>query len=312
MAAAAIGCEDAEWFTYLPHPVGARGASTMSAMLLRRISGEPLQYVLGSWGFRTLDLMVDERVFIPRPETEVTAEIALEELQRQNHASERGGGDLGGDRGGRSGDRGGHASGLIAADLGCGSGAIGFSLAAEHPSAEVYCTDVSVDALAVARFNLAGLGESAKRVRLSVGSWYEALPNELRGRLSVVVSNPPYIADSEALPPSVTEYEPALALRSGETGLEDIRTILADATNWLSPGGAVVLEIPEQAAEAALTLAAEAGLVDARIRQDLTERSRVLAARRPVAAGTAGCSSRSPAAEGAVERTASLSELLPR
>ena len=289
MAAAAIGCEDAEWFSYLPHPVGARGASTMSAMLLRRIGGEPLQYVLGSWGFRTLDLMVDERVFIPRPETEVTAEVALEELQRQNHAS-----------------------GLIAADLGCGSGAIGFSLAAEHPSAEVYCTDVSADALAVARFNLAGLGESAKRVRLSVGSWYEALPEELRGRLSVVVSNPPYIADSEALPPSVTDYEPALALRSGETGLEDIRTILAGATNWLSPGGAVVLEIPERAAEAALTLAAEAGLVDARIRQDLTERSRVLAARRPVAAGTAGCSSRSPAAEGAVERTASLSELLPR
>ncbi len=297
MAAAAIGCEDAEWFTFLAHPVGARGASTMSSMLLRRIGGEPLQYVLGSWGFRTLDLMVDGRVFIPRPETEVTAGIALEELRRQNHAGGRteNDGEAGDDGVGSvdDGDRSGNSGRLTAADLGCGSGAIGFSLAAEHPNVEVYCTDVSIDALAVARFNLAGLGGPAKRVHLSVGSWYGALPEELRGRLSVVVSNPPYIANSEPLPPSVTDYEPALALRSGETGLEDIRTILAGAPNWLSPGGAVVLEIPERAAEAALALAAEAGLMDARIRQDLAERSRVLVARRPIAAGAAESSPRS-------------------
>ena len=340
MAASAIGCEDAEWFTFLPHPVGARGASAMESMLLRRISGEPLQYVLGNWGFRTLDLMVDERVFIPRPETEVTAGIALEELRRQeqNDRETSGGGGGGvdgdgrrlrrdeglGDHGGLRDDRetkggqsrGGSAGRLTAADLGCGSGAIGFSLAAEHPNIQVYCTDVSVDALAVARSNLAGLGESAKRVRLSAGSWYEALPEELRGRLSLVVSNPPYIADSEPLPPSVTEYEPALALRSGATGLEDIRTILAGAPNWLSPGGAVVLETPESAAETALALAAEAGLADARIHQDLAGRSRVLVARRPIAPrpiapGAAERSSRRPAAEGAVGRTARLPEPTP-
>ena len=294
MAASALGCEDSEWFTVLSRPVGARGASAMESMLRRRTDGEPLQYVLGSWGFRTLDLMVNRDVFIPRPETEVLAGIALEELRRCENASEeiwdeRGehcsppGGSRGNDGGSSaSGNRGNRRGGtLTAADLGCGSGAIGLSLAAEHPSVEVYCTDVSADALAVARANLAGLGESAKRVRLSVGSWYEALPDELRGQLSAVVSNPPYIAESDPLPPSVGECEPALALRSGATGLEDIRTLLAGAPAWLSPGGAVVLETPESGAEAALAMAAAAGLTDASIHQDLACRNRVLVARRP-------------------------------
>ncbi len=289
MVASALGCEDSEWFTVLSRPVGARGASAMESMLRRRADGEPLQYVLGSWGFRTLDLMVNRDVFIPRPETEVLAGIALEELRRCENTSEgildkRGErcsppGGSGGSVIGSDGSRNRRGGTLAAADLGCGSGAIGLSLAAEHPSVEVYCTDVSDAALAVARANLAGLGESAKRVRLSVGSWYEALPDELRGQLSVVVSNPPYIAEGDPLPPSVGECEPALALRSGATGLEDIRTILAGAPAWLSPGGAVVLETPESGAEAALAMAAEAGLVNASIHQDLTCRDRVLVAR---------------------------------
>ena len=307
MAASALGCEDSEWFTVLSRPVGARGASAMESMLRRRTDGEPLQYVLGSWGFRTLDLMVNRDVFIPRPETEVLAGIALEELRRCENASEgvlderegrcsppgKGGGSDGGssDSGNKGNRRGGT---LAAADLGCGSGAIGLSLAAEHPSVEVYCTDVSADALAVARANLAGLGESAKRVRLSVGSWYEALPDELRGQLSAVVSNPPYIAEGDPLPPSVEECEPALALRSGATGLEDIRTLLAGAPAWLSPGGAVVLETPESGAEAALAMADEAGLTDASIHQDLALRNRVLVARRSSKASSHALQTASP------------------
>ncbi|MYJ14659.1 MAG: methyltransferase, partial [Acidimicrobiia bacterium] len=136
-------------------------------MLARRTAGEPLQYVLGAWGFRALDLFVDRRVLIPRPETEVTAGCALAELRRRAHES--------GGRGGvplrsftqakvvaarppappppGSGDG---TPTLLAADLGCGSGAIGLSLAAERVDVEVICTDVSADALAVASANHAG------------------------------------------------------------------------------------------------------------------------------------------------------------
>src|SRR5438105_5970876 len=143
-------------------------------MVARRAAGEPLQYVLGRWAFRTLDLMVDRRVLIPRPETEQVVEVALAEARRL------------------------HAR--IAADLGTGSGAIALSLAAELPGVDVWATDVSADALAVARANLAGIGTfAAARVRIQEGDWFGALPPELRGRLDIVVSNPPYIGDDESL-----------------------------------------------------------------------------------------------------------------
>src|SRR5688500_6955983 len=124
-------------------------------MAERRLAGEPLQYVLGSWGFRTLDLFVDPRVLIPRPETEVVAGLAIDALA-----------DL--DRPG------------IAVDLGTGSGAIALSLAAEHwPHVEVWASDASADALAVARANLAALGRRGAVVRLVEGDWFGALPDDL-------------------------------------------------------------------------------------------------------------------------------------
>ncbi len=258
MVAAAAGCEYGRVFTMWSRPAGALGASALEKMLVRRESGEPLQYALGNWGFRTLDLAVDERVFIPRPETEVVAGIALGELRRHEGPAAP-----------------------MAADLGCGSGAIGFSLAAEHTGVEVYCTDVSADALSVARSNLAGLGMPGRRVRLAEGPWYEALPGKLRGRLALVVSNPPYVAEDEPLPESVDEHEPAVALRSGPTGLEDIEVILSGASDWLEPGGLVVLEIPERRASDVRGLAMSAGLAEVAVHPDLAGRSRVLCARNP-------------------------------
>jgi len=156
---------------------------------VRRESGEPLQYVLGSWAFRSLELMVDPRVLIPRPETEQVVEVALGEIRRHRRP--------------------------VVADLGTGSGAIALSVVAEVAGAQVWATDTSEAALAVARANLAGLaGMAATRVRLARGSWFSALPAELRGRLSVVVSNPPYVADAEvaSLPAEVAEWEPREAL----------------------------------------------------------------------------------------------------
>src|SRR5207249_3492071 len=119
---------------------------------------------LGAWSFRGLDLMVDDRVLIPRPETEVVVEVALREAVRLGHR-----------RGHRHRELPGEHRGVVA-DLGTGSGAIALAVAAELPDVEVWATDISEDALAVARANLAGAG--ATRVRLAAGSWFDALPAE--------------------------------------------------------------------------------------------------------------------------------------
>ena len=278
---AAAGCDDAAWHRELDRPATRRGVAAFDRMLARRAAGEPLQYVLGSWGFRALDLFVDRRVLIPRPETEITAGCALAELQRRAD-------ELGGGRWWARGRGRGAAPLLHAGESrrspappprlparssgdppccwpptwGCGSGAIGLSLAAERVDVEVVCTDVSADALAVASANLAGLGRPAARVRLAEGSWYEALPAELRGRFDVIVSNPPYIADgSDSLPPEIADHEPPVALYSGRTGLEATEVILAGATGWLAPGGGLVLELSDGTSAEVQDLARSAGLV---------------------------------------------------
>ena len=237
-------------------------------MVERRLSGEPVQYVLGSWSFRGLDLMVDARVLIPRPETEWGGEVALEEAVR-----------VGLRRGRRSPL---DVRGPLApvADLGTGSGAVALALEAELPDVEVWATDVSEDALVVARANVAGC--AATRVQIAGGSWYEALPEHLRGRLSVVVANPPYVAEHEVaeLPAEVADYEPRGALVSGPTGLEALREIIAGASHWLTEAAVLVCEIAPHQAAAVLAVARSAGYDEAIVRADLAGRDRVLVARR--------------------------------
>ncbi|MEW6476475.1 MAG: peptide chain release factor N(5)-glutamine methyltransferase [Actinomycetota bacterium] len=245
-------------------PAPADGRTRLAALVERRLAGEPLQYVLGRWSFRGLDLLVDARVLIPRPETEVVAEIALAEARRRN------GGAAGG--------------GITVADLGTGSGALALALAAELPQAEVWATDVSPAALAVARANLAAVGPSAaSRVHFAEGMWYEALPAPLQGRLHVIVSNPPYVTEAEfaGLPTEVRDHEPTGALVAGPTGRESLEQLVAGGLPWLAPGGALVLELaPHQAAP--LRATAEAAGYDAvAVHRDLAGRERVLVARRP-------------------------------
>jgi len=235
------------------------GMSRVDTMVERRLAGEPLQYVLGSWSFRTLDLMVDRRVLIPRPETEAVVGYALDEFDRLADRSPE----------------------VRVADLGTGSGAIGLSIAAERVSAKVWCSDVSTDALAVTRANLAGLGRPAMRVTVVEGSWFDALPPELAGGLGVVVSNPPYVATGEALPSEVADWEPGSALTAGPLGTEYLEQIISAAPAWLMDGGALILELsPEQAVPMA-DHASSAGFVDVEVRPDLTGRPRALVARRP-------------------------------
>jgi release factor glutamine methyltransferase len=158
----------------------------------------------------------------------------------------------------------------------------------------VWATDESADALAVASANLAGLGGwAAPRVRLARGRWWHALPEELRGRLALVVSNPPYISSGEMaeLDPVVAEWEPAGALEAGPSGLEDVTEILGGAGSWLAPGGAVVIEIAPHQADAAASLATAAGLEAVEVRPDLAGRPRALVARAVAAPAGVGLSS---------------------
>ena len=207
-----------EFRAMLDEPATERAVAHLDAMVARARSGEPIQYVLGSWGFRRLDLSIDPRVLIPRPETELVAERAIELAA---------------------------AAGPIrhVADLGTGSGAIGMAMADElpHDGTRVWITDTSADALAVARDNLAGIGRAATNVRIAHGSWLDALPGDVR--FDVIVSNPPYVADASVeIEQIVTDWEPSGALFAGPDGLDDLRTIVRDAPDRLRPAGWLVVE----------------------------------------------------------------------
>jgi release factor glutamine methyltransferase len=267
MTEEASGYAGNEWILVAASEPHDRPRRQLARMLERRLAGVPLQYVLGAWSFRGLDLMVDERVLIPRPETEVVVEVALEEAERLGY---------------KRGERpmfAVEARGIVA-DLGTGSGAIALALEAELPEADVWATDASDDALAVARANAAGAG--ATRVRLAHGDWFDALPEAVRGRIDVLVSNPPYIAEHEAvtLPPEVVEHEPWRALIAGPAGTEALATIIEGAAAWLSPQGVLVCEIAPHQADAVMDLARAAGFTSVDVRPDLTGRLRVLVARR--------------------------------
>ena len=236
-------------------PVSVRAVSFFDELLARREAKEPLQYVLGRWSFRSLELLVDRRALIPRPETEIVAGIAIDLVVRAG-------------------------PGAVAVDLGTGTGAIALSIAAEVPTASVWATDVSPGALALARANLSGLGRPGTRVRLAEGSWFDALGKELRAQIDVIVSNPPYVCAGADLDPEVLGWEPHSALFAGEDGLDDIRRIVVDAPAWLRPGGWLVVELSPEQAPHAEVLAAAAGLSDITVHPDLTGRLRALVARR--------------------------------
>ena len=255
-------------------PVGVLDESAVTAaraMAARRAAGEPLQYIFGHWPFRTLDLMIDRRVLIPRPETEQVVEVALAEARRLHELC---------------------GTPVVVVDAGTGSGAIALSLAAElGPAlvAEVWATDASTAALTVAAENAARLRASAPRpwpdVALAEGSWLEPLPARLRGRVALVVANPPYVSEAEwgRLDDDV-RAEPKAALVAGPAsdgtpGLADVEAVLAQAQPWLGRPGAVVVELAPQQAEAARQRAAQLGYDEVEVRPDLARRARALVAR---------------------------------
>jgi release factor glutamine methyltransferase len=257
----AASAEDgAEFMTMLEEPATERMIAHLDAMTARLAAGEPLQYVLGQWSFRHIEVAIDRRVLIPRPETEVVAGVAIDKART-------------------------FTSSRTVVDLGTGSGVIGLSLAAELPvdGTTVWITDASADALDVARANLAGLGRKGRNVRVGEGRWFDAVPAELR--FDVIVSNPPYIeTGSPDLDASVLDWEPAAALFAGQDGLDDIRAIVRDSYERLVPGGWLVLEIGAAQGGAVRDLLLASGFEAVEIRQDLAERDRIAIAQRPATA----------------------------
>ena len=247
----ASGRAGASWLITLTTTAPTHAIERVHEMVRRRLDGEPLQYVLGRWQFRQLDLHVDKRVLIPRPETEQVVSAALEVVAGIDQP--------------------------VVVDLGTGSGAIALSIAFEAETANVWATDVSLSSLEVAAQNLGELPEQViERVKLCAGSWFDPLPDTLKGTVDLIVSNPPYVTDQEwaTLDPVVRDWEPKAALTAGDEGLDSIVEIFHDATHWLKPGGVIIVEIAPQQERAVRKLALTSGFVEAIAGTDFADRKR--------------------------------------
>lgn len=255
--AALVGTSPAQvWLARAePQPTALRRRFEDS--VARRAAGEPLAYVVGSAGFRTLELAVDARVLIPRPETEGLVERVLDWVARRRragHAVER------------------------ALDVGTGSGAIALSLAVEGPFREVVAVDASASALAVADQNVRRVAPG-RPVRLVRGSLVAPFGE---ARFDVVVSNPPYVTEMEwlRLDPGVRDYEPRGALVGGPDGLGPTRALLVGAGRSLRHGGLLALELDCGRAGEVVGLARAAGWRAAGVDADVFQRPRYLLASR--------------------------------
>ncbi len=232
-------------FMHAGDVLGMDVQTAYAALVERRAAGEPVAYITGRRGFWSLDLEVTPATLIPRPETELLVELALERLPPD--------------------------TGAIVVDLGTGSGAIALAIASERPRTNVIATDASAEALAVASGNAQRLGIA--NVSFMQGDWLAPLGER---RVAMIVSNPPYI---EAADPHLAQgdlrFEPASALASGADGLDDIRRILIDTRKHLQPGGWLLFEHGWNQGEAARALLADAGYTEVFTAQDLELRDRV-------------------------------------
>ncbi|MFM7125149.1 MAG: peptide chain release factor N(5)-glutamine methyltransferase [Actinomycetes bacterium] len=240
-------------------------AKQLHDMVRRRLSGEPLQYVMKRWAFRHLDVFIDQRVLIPRPETELLVEVGIAIAKDQLQHMDRP---------------------LNIVDLGTGSGVIGLSMAHELPlgKTQVWLTDQSSDALDVARGNVIGVGQKGGGVRLAHGNWWNALDDSLKGAIDIALCNPPYIAqDDDEVASDVHAWEPHSALYADDNGLADIREVISGATTWLVNNGWLVLEIGYRQGDHVRALLENAGLVNVEIRRDLAGKDRIALAQRQTA-----------------------------
>ncbi|MBI2964525.1 MAG: peptide chain release factor N(5)-glutamine methyltransferase [Deltaproteobacteria bacterium] len=241
-------------------PLDRRLADRFVRLVERRGAREPLQYLRGRQEFFSRDFTVDRAVLVPRPETEILVEVALERARRVARPS--------------------------ILDLGTGSGAIAVTLALELPQARIVATEISEPALSAARANAVRLGAAA-RVQLRRGDLLAPCAGE---RFDLVVSNPPYVPSAEiaALEPEVGEWEPRLALDGGPDGLAVHRRIAAEVASAVAPGGEVVIEIGRGQGAAVAAIFAAAGFAAREARRDLAGIERVLVFARAAGAAVRG------------------------
>ena len=264
LVASGVERREARWLVEEFVPGGDPDAATaLRQAAARRLGGEPLQYIIGHWPFRSLDLDVDDRVLIPRPETEELVDVALRELA------------------------GGGAAAPVVVDLGTGSGAIGLSLLAELAqrgiTASLVALDESSDALDVARRNAAK--HHLYTASFVQSSWFSSLDDSLRGRIDLIVANPPYVGEAEfATLDPVLRHEPYGALVAddacGVVGFSDLAVIISEAPGWLREGGVLICEHADIHGGVASELARSVGFREADELLDMAGLSRFLVARR--------------------------------
>jgi release factor glutamine methyltransferase len=255
LAARLLRCPRLALTTRISEPLPDRLVEALRRGLVRVGAGEPVQYVIGQWDFMGHTLKVDRRALIPRPETEQLVErtLACEALWKRPTP--------------------------VIADVGTGSGCIVLSLALARTTGRFIGTDISEEAIALARENAEALG-LAQRVVLVAGEMSDLVDPET---LDALVSNPPYIrtSDYESLPKHIREHEPRQALDGGTDGLSVIEAIIADATIVLKPGGFILLEIGHDQGRAVSGLLSTNGFLDTSISPDLAGRDRIVSARFP-------------------------------
>jgi release factor glutamine methyltransferase len=247
----ALGIDLAALLARPERVITARASSAYSRAFTRRLGGEPMAYVLGAREFYGLSFEVGPDVLIPRPETELLVEIALDRLLEDAPSA--------------------------TLDLGTGSGCIAVALAKLRPAAKVVATDLSHAALAVAERN--ARKQRVANVEFRAGNWFEPLRGE---RFDLIVSNPPYVAERD---PHLLEgdlrAEPSLALVAGSGGLEALRAIISQSPQHLMPDGVLLVEHGYKHADAVARLLDAAGFVDLIARADLAGIPRVAGGRRP-------------------------------
>lgn len=239
----ALGVSRAYLIAHAADTIDEEKLMAYRALLQRRLAGEPLAYILGEREFFGLSFRVTPATLIPRPDTELLVELALQRIPQRRRVL----------------------------DLGTGSGAIALSIAHSRLDAEVTAVDASLAALEIARDNARQLGIG--NTRFVHSDWFSALTNE---RFDLIISNPPYIADADAhLSQGDLRFEPRTALASGADGLDDIRRIVADAKAHLNAGGWLLFEHGYDQAERARELLEAAGYAEVFSARDLAGIERV-------------------------------------
>ncbi len=258
-----LSCDRSKLYTNPDDVIDDADFAKYKELIYKRSHHVPLQYITQQVEFMSLNFTVDERVLIPRPETEILVETVLNKAQSNEFSDKN----------------------IIILEIGTGSGNIAVSLAKNLSTAEVYTSDISLDALSLAKENIQR-HEVAGKVHLLHGNFFDVFCNYVeKERIDFIVSNPPYVSESEwaELEPEVKDHEPLQALVGGEDGLSFYRRIITDAIDWLRPGGYLVFESGETQADSIINLIQnELHYCDIEIIKDLQGIERIISAKREI------------------------------